>query len=49
MAAETVEQVVRSVPTARFVLIPEGDQTVGHLTLTLPSVWKGYLRELVGR
>jgi len=43
-----VQQAVKSVPTARFVLVPQSEKTIGHLTLTLPSVWKGYLRELLG-
>lgn len=42
-----VKTLVESVPTARFVLIPEDDRTVGHLTLALAGVWKSYLERLL--
>jgi len=38
---------VRSVPGARFVLIPAGDDTIGHLTLGRAAVWVPYLEELL--
>lgn len=42
-----VKTLVESVPTARFVLIPEDDRTVGHLTLALAGVWTSYLEWLL--
>jgi homoserine O-acetyltransferase len=42
-----VAQLVRSVPGARFVLVPAGEGTKGHLTLQLAAVWKPYLVELL--
>jgi homoserine O-acetyltransferase len=44
---DVVEKLVKSVPKARFVLVPESNQTMGHLTLTLAVVWKPYLEELL--
>lgn len=42
-----VEQLVRSVPNARFVLVPESDRSTGHRTLALAAVWKPHLEELL--
>jgi homoserine O-acetyltransferase/O-succinyltransferase len=42
-----VEKLVRSVPEARFVLVPESDKTIGHMTLARAAVWKPYLEELL--
>ncbi len=42
-----VEKVVKTVPKARFVLVAESDQTIGHMTLALAAVWKPYLEELL--
>jgi homoserine O-acetyltransferase/O-succinyltransferase len=42
-----VERLVRSVPEAHFVLVPESDKTVGHMTLARAAVWKPYLEELL--
>jgi homoserine O-acetyltransferase len=41
------EQLVRSVPGARFVLVPASAGTVGHHTHGLAAVWKPYLVELL--
>lgn len=43
-----VEKLVQTVPTARFVLIPESERTIGHRTLSLAAIWKPYLAELLG-
>jgi homoserine O-acetyltransferase/O-succinyltransferase len=42
-----VEKLVTTVPKARFVLVPESDRTIGHLTLSLAVVWKPHLEELL--
>jgi homoserine O-acetyltransferase/O-succinyltransferase len=42
-----VEKLVTTVPKARFVLVPESDRTIGHLTLSLAAVWKPHLEELL--
>jgi homoserine O-acetyltransferase len=42
-----VERLVKSLPGARFVLVPEGDATSGHLTQGQAAVWKDYLLELL--
>jgi homoserine O-acetyltransferase len=42
-----VEALVRGIPGARFVLVPAGPATRGHLTLTLAATWKAYLAELL--
>ena len=34
-------------PKTRFILLPISDQTRGHGTHSLPSVWGGYLREFL--
>ena len=38
---------VALIPHAKFVLIPISDQTHGHGTHTLASVWEDYLAELL--
>jgi homoserine O-acetyltransferase len=42
-----VEALVRGIPGARFVLVPAGPETKGHLTLQLAALWKPYLVELL--
>jgi homoserine O-acetyltransferase len=42
-----VKTVVESVPTARFIMIPASEHTAGHATLSLASVWKSYLEQLL--
>jgi homoserine O-acetyltransferase len=44
---DVVEKLVQTIPTARFVLVPESERTVGHLTLSLAALWKPYLEELL--
>ena len=41
------ERLVRSVPGARFVLVPAGERSVGHQTLALAAVWKPHLVDLL--
>jgi homoserine O-acetyltransferase len=41
------ETLVRGIPGARFVLVPAGPDTKGHLTLLLAASWKPYLVELL--
>jgi homoserine O-acetyltransferase len=43
-----VQELVRGVPGARFVLVPGTDKTQGHLSLRLAAVWNPYLAELLG-
>jgi homoserine O-acetyltransferase len=38
---------VEKIPGARFVLVPAGPRTKGHLTLGLAALWKPYLAELL--
>jgi homoserine O-acetyltransferase len=42
-----MERAMPKVKNGRFVLVPRGDKTIGHQTLTLASVWKPYLEELL--
>ncbi len=42
-----MEKLVAKIPRGRFVLVPVGNQTIGHQTLTRASVWKSYLAELL--
>jgi len=42
-----IAKLVASVPGARFVLVPAGEGTLGHQTLSLAAVWKPYLEELL--
>jgi homoserine O-acetyltransferase/O-succinyltransferase len=41
------EREIKKVKRGRFVLLPITDQTRGHGTHTLPTVWKQYLGELL--
>jgi len=41
------EQEIKKVPHGKFVLLPITPETRGHGTHTLPTVWKGYLAELL--
>ena len=38
----------KALPSGEFVLIPEGDETEGHLTLGRPAVYEGYVSEFLG-
>jgi homoserine O-acetyltransferase len=42
-----MERLVPKVPNGKFVLVPESEKTIGHQTLTLASVWKPYLEQLL--
>ncbi len=42
-----IEKIVRSVPGARFVLVPASDKTIGHLSLRFAGLWKSYLGDLL--
>src|SRR6266581_6633406 len=44
---DIVEKLVKTIPTARFVLVPESEKTAGHQTLALAAIWKPYLEELL--
>ena len=41
------EREIKRVPRGKFVLLPISDQTRGHGTHTVASVWQQYLRELL--
>jgi homoserine O-acetyltransferase len=41
------EREVKRIPHARFILIPESDQTRGHGTHTAAAVWKDYLADFM--
>ncbi len=41
-------RLVRSMPGARFVLVPGSDGREGHLSLRLAALWKPYLDDLLG-
>ena len=41
------QQEIKRVKRGKFVLLPMTDQTRGHGTHTLPTIWKEYLRELL--
>lgn len=43
-----VEKLVRSVPGAKFVLVPASEKTLGHLSLRLAALWKPYVEEVLG-
>ncbi|HEY7402780.1 MAG TPA: alpha/beta fold hydrolase [Candidatus Angelobacter sp.] len=43
-----MEREVPKVRNGRFVLVPAGDKTRGHQTLTQAVVWKQYVSELLG-
>ena len=42
-----MEQLIPRVKHARYVLLPESNQTRGHATHSLPAIWKGYLAEFM--
>ena len=42
-----MERAMSKVRNGRFVLVPEGERTIGHQTLTLASIWKPYLEQLL--
>ncbi len=44
-----METLIARVKHGRYVLIPISDETRGHGTHSLPSVWKGHLAELLSR
>jgi len=41
------ETIVKTIPGARFALVPASDTTAGHQTLALAAVWKHHLEELL--
>jgi homoserine O-acetyltransferase len=41
------EKLVHNMPNAKFVLLPITDQTRGHGTHTIASIWQNYLVELL--
>lgn len=43
-----MEREIKRLPNGRFVLVPVGDKSHGHMTLTQAAVWKGYVNELLG-
>ena len=42
-----MEQEIKRVKNGRYVLLPITDQTRGHGTHTIASIWQGYLKELL--
>jgi homoserine O-acetyltransferase len=42
-----MERTMPKVQRGRFALVPEGERTIGHQTLTLAAVWKPWLAELL--
>ena len=40
---------IKLVPRGKFVLLPITSQTRGHGTHSLPTIWQGYLAELLGK
>src|SRR5262249_39395970 len=42
-----MEGQIKRVQRGRFVLLPITDQTRGHGTHTIASIWQGYLKELL--
>jgi homoserine O-acetyltransferase len=44
---DVVEKLVQTIPTARFVLVPESERTAGHLTLSMAALWKAHLEDLL--
>jgi homoserine O-acetyltransferase len=42
-----MEREVPRIRNGRFVLVPAGDKTRGHMTLTQAGVWKNYVTELL--
>lgn len=43
-----IEREIKRVKRGRFVLLPITDQTRGHGTHTIATIWQGYLKELLG-
>ena len=43
-----MEKLMPRVKRGKYVLIPTSDQTRGHGTHSLPTVWGGYLRQFLG-
>jgi homoserine O-acetyltransferase len=43
----TMARVMPRVAKGRYVIVPEGPQTIGHQTLTQAKVWAPYLKELM--
>jgi homoserine O-acetyltransferase len=44
-----MEQQIKRVKLGRFVLLPITDETRGHGTHTIPTIWQKYLGELLAR
>ena len=44
---ELMEWEIKRVKNGRYVLLPITDQTRGHGTHTIASIWQGYLKELL--
>jgi homoserine O-acetyltransferase/O-succinyltransferase len=42
-----MEREIKRVKNGRYVLLPITDQTRGHGTHTIASIWKGHLKELL--
>ena len=42
-----IEREIKRVKRGRFVMIPISDQTRGHGTHTIATIWQGYLKELL--
>src|SRR5437762_6234427 len=42
-----IEREIKRVMRGRFVMIPISDQTRGHGTHTIATIWQGYLKELL--
>jgi len=42
-----MEREIKRVKNGRYVLLPITDQTRGHGTHTVASIWQGYLKELL--
>jgi homoserine O-acetyltransferase len=42
-----IEKLIKRVPHGRFVMLPITEQTRGHGTHTIASIWRGYLKELL--
>ncbi len=42
-----MEKLIAKIPKGRFVMVPADNRTVGHQTLTMASVWKPYLADLL--
>jgi homoserine O-acetyltransferase len=41
------EREIKRIKKGRFVLLPTSDQTRGHGTHSLPTVWQQYLKQLL--